>query len=177
MADYTINFLNGSSTLPATLPVGTYSFVSTTIPGYTDGTVGQFTITPLTTSVALSITANGTLQVTVEDDLGNPITAGALQLSDATGTTRYGDAETIVAGDVTFANVPYTASAIDFFIAQNGSDANHDPITTPQAVAMTQQIQDETILNARKQVSVNFTMDDGNYAGISPITGGLTVNG
>ena len=177
MADYTLNFVNGSTTLPSTLPVGTYSFVSTTIPGYADGTVAQFTITPTTTSVALSVTANGTLQVTVVDDLGNPITAGALQLSDETGATRYGDQKTIVDGDATFANVPHNVTCIDFFMAQNGSDANHDPIAVPQAVEMTQLEQNENVLNSRKTVSVNFTMADLNYAGITPITGGLVVNG
>jgi len=176
-SDYTIDFVNGSSTGSVTLPVGTYSFISTTIPGYADGNVAQFTITPTTTSVALSITANGTLQVTVEDDLGDPITAGALQLSDQTGSVRYGSEEDIVAGATSFGHVPYVATGIDFYIAQNGSDANHEPLPNPQAVDMTQQVQDETVINARKTVSPSFTMADANYAGITPVTGALVVNG
>ena len=65
-SDYTINFQNGSSTQPVTLPVGTYSFVSTTIPGYADGGIAQFTVEPTSTSIALSISASGTLEVTVK---------------------------------------------------------------------------------------------------------------
>lgn len=178
VSNHTLTFLNGSTTAPVSLPVGTYTFVSTTIPGYETGSVAQFTVTPTTTSVALSITANGSLAVTVEDDLGNPITAGALQLSNQTGATRYGTEQSIVSGNAAFANVPYNAlSGIDFYIAQDGSDASHDPITTPQAVAMTQQTQAETVLNNRKSISLNFTMADTNYAGITPVTGDLIVNG
>ncbi len=176
-SDYTITFLNGSSTAPVMLPVGTYSFVSTTIPGYADGGVAQFTVTPATTSLALSITANGTLQVTVEDDLGNSITTGALQLSDQTGDTRYGAEAEIVDGEASFPNVPYVDTGIDFYIAQDSSDENHEPIPTPQAVDMTEQIQTETMLNARKTVALNFTMEDANYAGITPVTGDLVMNG
>lgn len=176
-SDYAINFLNGSSTSAVTLPVGTYTFVSTTIPGYETGSVAQFTVTPTTTSAALRITADGTLTVVVEDDLGAPITAGALQLSDQTGDTRYGNEQNISTGTVAFANVPYTAAGIDFCLAQNGSDENHNPIETPQAVSMTQQAQTETVINSRKSVSMNFTMADENYAGITPVTGDLVVNG
>ena len=176
-SDYTLSFLNGSTSGSVTLPVGTYTFVSTTIPGYADGTVAQFTITPTTTSVALSLTANGTLTVTVEDDLGNPITAGALQLSNQAGGTRYGTEETIVNGLATFDNVPYDGTGIDFYMAQNGSDSNHDPLAVPQAVDMRQLTQAETVLNSRKTVTPSFTMADALYAGITPVTGDLVVNG
>ena len=177
-SDFTISFLNGSSTAPVTLPVGTYSYISNTIPGYAvGGNVAQFTITPTTTSVALSITADGELQVTVEDDLGDPITAGALQLSNQAGDIRYGDEEDITAGAVTFANVPYAAAGIEFYMAQNGSDAYHEPLADPQLVDMQQQQQQETVLNDRKTTSVSFTMADANYAGITPVTGDLVMNG
>ena len=89
-SNHTINFQDGSSTAPVSLPVGTYSFVSTDIPGYETGTVTQFTVTPTTTSVALSVTANGALTVTVKDDLGNSITSGEMQLSNQAGGIRYG---------------------------------------------------------------------------------------
>lgn len=176
-SDYTISFLNGSSTSAVTLPVGTYTFVSTTIPGYETGSVSQFTVTPTTTSVALRITADGTLTVTVEDDLGAPITAGAFQLSNQSGDTRYGDEQNISNGTAVFPNVPYTAAGIDFYLAQDGSDPNHDLITTPQAVAMTQQAQTETVINSRKGVSPSFTIADENYAGITPVTGNLVIHG
>lgn len=177
-SDYTINFLDGSSTVPVLLPVGTYSYISNTISGYAvGGSVAQFTVTPTTTSLALSITANGTLQVTVEDDLGAPITAGALQLSNLAGDVRYGTEEDIVAGAVTFANVPYAAAGMNFYMAQNSSDTDHDPLAAPQAVDMTQQTQQETVLNDRKSASVSFTMADANYSGITPVTGNLVMNG
>ena len=176
--NHTIEFLNGSSTGTIVLPVGTYSYGSNNVPGYADGTVNQFTITPATTSVSLEITANGTLTVLVKDDLDDPITAGVLQLSDETGATRYGDTENITDGESVFANVPYLATTgIDFYIAQNSSDANHVPITDPQAVSMELQEQTETIINERLGVTVEFTMEDANYAGITPVTGDLVVNG
>lgn len=176
--NHTINFLNGSSTGAISLPVGVYSYVSNTIPGYADGTVNQFTITPSTTSVALEIAANGTLTVVVEDDLGAPITAGVLQLSDQTGATRYGGTEDIANGEAVFTSVPYlAATGIDFYIDQDSSDANHDPIPNPQAVSMELQAQTETILNERKLIPLTFTMEDANYAGITPVTGDLVVNG
>lgn len=177
-SDYTISFLNGTSTSAVALPVGTYTFVSTTIPGYAvGGSVAEFTVTPTTTSLGLNIAADGTLNVTVEDDLGDPITAGALQLSNDTGGTRYGSAENIVAGAASFANVPYAAAGMAFYIAQDGSDDNHDPIATPQAVDMTLQTQSETVQNDRKSATVSFTMADANYAGITPVTGDLVMNG
>lgn len=175
-SDHTINFLNGSSTAAVTLRVGTYSFVSTTIPGYADGSVAQFTVTPTTTSLGLSITANGTLEVTVKDEDGSSITSGALQLSNQQGDVRYGDEEDIVSGAVTFANVPHGAG-ISFYMAQNGSDADHDPLADPQLVDMALQTQQEAVLNELKTTSVNFTMADGNYAGITPVTGNLVMNG
>lgn len=176
--NHTIDFLNGSSTGTIILPVGTYSYVSNTIPGYADGTVEQFVITPSTTEVALEITANGTLTVIVKDDLDDPITSGVLQLSDETGATRYGSTENIVDGESVFENVPYLATTgIDFYIAQDSSDANHVPISDPQAVSMELQEQTETILNERLGVTVEFTMEDAYYAGITPITGDLVVNG
>lgn len=177
-SDHTINFLNGTSTAPVALRVGTYSFVSTTIPGYADGgSVAQFTVTPTTTSLALSITADGTLQVTVKDEDGTSITSGALQLSNEAGDVRYGSEVDIVAGAVTFSNVPYAAAGIDFYMAQNGSDENHDPLEEPQAVDMTQQTQQEAVLNQLKTTSVSFTMADTNYSGITPVTGDLVMNG
>lgn len=176
--NHTIDFLNGSSTGAINLPVGVYSYVSNTIPGYADGTVEQFTITPSSTAVSLEITANGTLTVVVEDDLGDPITSGVLQLSDQTGATRYGSTQDIVSGDAVFANVPYlAATGIDFYIDQDSSDASHEPISNPQAVSMELQAQTETLINERKLMPLTFTMEDVNYAGITPVTGELVVNG
>ena len=175
--NYSINFLNGSSTGPVTLPVGSYTFVSTNIPGYESGTIVPFTITPTTTAVAISIAANGTMQVTVKDDLGVNITSGVLQLSNQTGAARYGDTVSITDGIASFPNVPYTAGGISFYVAQNSSDANHDPISAPQPVTLTQQTSTVAVVNDRKSVTPTFTMADSNYSGITPVTGDLTVFG
>ena len=177
--DYTITFIDGSSTSSLTLPVGDYTFKSTTITGYeVGGSVATFTVTPTTTSVALSITASGTMTVTVEDDTGTLITSGELFFSDDTGAVQYGAAETIDAGVATFTNVPYsTASPITCYIMQDGSDADHDPITTPELESMGSAAVTDTITNDRKSAEITFTVADANYDGFTPETGDIVVNG
>lgn len=177
--DYTIAFLDGSSTGSLTLPVGTYTFVSTNITGYeVGGSVASFDVTPTTTSVPLSITADGTMTVTVEDDIGTLITSGDLFFSDDTGAVQYGAAETIDAGVATFTNVPYsTASPITCYIMQDGSDGDHDPITTPVTETMGAATETDTVLNDRKTTTMTFTLADANYDGFTPETGNVVVNG
>lgn len=177
--DYPIAFVNGTSTGSLTLPVGTYTFVSTTIPGYVvGGSVANFTVTPTTTSVALSITAAGTMTVTVEDDLGTKITAGELFFSDDTGVPQYGSPKTIVAGTATFNNVPYsTTSPLQCYLMQNGSDSTHDPITTAESFTMGSASEAETVINDRKTTTMTFTVKDANYDGFTPETGNVVVNG
>ena len=175
--NYDLTFSNGLAT--ANLPVGTYTYVSNTIAGYSEGaTVDSFTVTPTTTSLNITITANGTLNISVVDDLNNPITEGSLQLSDSDGTTRYGTVSTIdSSGLASFANVPYDTTGISLFVAQDASDDSHDPLETPQAVSMTETPQNETIYNDRKAIEVGINLADAVYAGITPINGTLTVNG
>lgn len=175
--NYELDFTNGLAT--ADLPVGTYTYVSNTIAGYSEGaTVESFTVTPTTSSIDITITADGTLNITVVDDLDTPITEGSVQLSNNDGTTRYGTAATIdSSGLASFANVPYDATGISLFVAQDASDDSHDPIDTPQAVSMTETPQSETILNDRKAIAVGINLTDAIYAGITPINGTLTVNG
>lgn len=176
--NYEIQFVNGVAQ-NVKLPIGTYTFVSTTIPGYADATADEFTITKDTQTVEIALTAQGELTVRVVDDLGNVIESGTVQLSDATGETTYGEPETIdTQGEATFANVPYdTNGGVSLWVKQTQSDAYHLPIADPEEVAMTQQDQTETIENERAPLDQNVTAVDANYPGIVPLTGNITVNG
>jgi hypothetical protein len=177
-SDYTIEFVDGMSTGSVTLPVGNYTAKDIQIPGYETGSVQPFTITPTTTAIALSLSANGTLNITVQDDLGNNITAGTLQFSNAGKSEFYGSPVDIVDGAVSFANVPYEATTgISLHLVQDGSDGDHNPITDPQAVTMTETPQTEAVFNARKTQQPQFSMADVNYERITPVTGSLIING
>lgn len=175
--DKTITFTNGTAS-NVTLPVGTYTLKSSAIPGYIDGTIPEFTITSTTTDVALAITAQGTLSVTVTDDTGVKITTGTLQLSNQTGATPYGNIVTITDGAASFANVPYSATGnVDFYIDQLTTDSEHTILDTPQAVEMLTKEQSEAIENNRIAKSFNFTIADAVYSGITPLNGDITING
>lgn len=175
--EHLIDFENGVSTAAVELPVGKYTFVDTSVPGYEDGAVAEFTITPETTDVELHISAVGTLTVTVKDDAENAVTAGKLQLCNESGETKYGAEVDITDGSATFAHVPHSAAGVGFYLSQDGADSGHEPLETPQAVTMIEQAESATIIDARKSVSVNFTMVDPNYSGIAPVTGHLNITG
>lgn len=173
----TIPFINGSTAEAFSLPVGTYTFQSTTIPGYTGATMPSFEITPTTTDVALAITASGVLTITVTDENGDNITSGTIKLTD-NGSTQYGTTKTIADGRVEFANMPYIAvTGVNFYIDQPTSDPTHDPIVAPLATSMTTATQTVPLENNLKHASVNFTMADANYVGITPLTGDVLVQG
>lgn len=173
----TLTFTDGVAS-KVTLPVGTYTYNSDTIPGYKNATMESFTITSKTTSLDLEITAAGLLKVNVVDDLGTKITAGKLQLSNVDKTVTYGEEQEISDGEAEFANVPYLdTTGINFYVAQDGSDEEHLPLDQPQAVSMKEESQTETIENARKPVMLNLTLKDANYEDITPITGDLVVLG
>lgn len=175
--DRPITFDNGTASA-VSLPVGTYTLSSSAIPGYADGTIPEFTITSATTDVALAITAQGTLSVTVTDDTGVKITSGTLQLSDEHANIPYGNTVTITAGEATFANVPYSATGnVDFFINQLGTDSEHTSLATPQAVEMQTKTQTAAVENSRISKSFNFTIADAVYNGITPLTGIINING
>lgn len=174
--NYTLTVDNGQVT-GAQLPVGTYTYVSNTIPGYTTGTLESFTITPSTTALDIFITADGTLTVNVKDDLGADITAGSLVFSSADGASEYGAAVNITNGTATFSNVPYDTAGIALNIKQPASDESHDPIATPQAYSMTESPATTNIINQRKVITLDLTLADENYAGVTALNGNLVVNG
>lgn len=179
MADQerTINFVNGVAE-NVTLPVGNYTFVSSQIPGYTTATATDFTITRDTQTVTVTLTADGVLNIQVVDDLGNSITAGSLNLSNADGTTVYGSPVDIgTDGTATFNNVPYdTTTPVNVWVDQAASDPDHEPIDTPQAVEMDANPTTETIINDRVTTTVTVNATDANYPGITPLNGTLTYN-
>lgn len=173
----TITFNNGVAT-GVTLPVGTYQLVSSSIPGYEDATIPPFTITKDTQKVVLRISANGQLVVTVVDEADDPITAGSLRLSNASGTTPHGNAVDISNGKAVFRNVPYSPTAgTNLWVSQPESDENHDPIDAPQEKRMFSSMEQLTIVNERKSVAVNMEMIDANYPGVAALTGDIIVSG
>ncbi|MCQ2442774.1 MAG: hypothetical protein MJ077_06610 [Oscillospiraceae bacterium] len=178
--NHTISFVDGKAE-NIKLPIGTYTYVSNTIPGYSEGgTVNSFTITKDTASLELKITANGELVINVKDDLDAPITAGNVQLSNSNGSVVYGNAADIAEGKATFTHVPYDdINGIGLYIGQAASDDDHDPIgtDTPVSYSMTATPGAVDIMNARKQVEFTLTLSDAFFTGITALNGDLVVNG
>ena len=176
-SERTIVFTNGQAQ-NISLPIGKYTYVSSTIPGYTDATVEGFEIRENTKRVELSITANGRLKVHVIDDLDEEIVSGSLQFSDSTGKTTYGAPAVINKGYATFKNVPYDESeGINVWISQPASDDTHDPIKTPQAEVLTEAESTAVIINKRETSTVDIALEDHNYPGIAGLTGSITFMG
>lgn len=177
--NHTITIVNGKAE-NVKLPIGTYTYVSNTIPGYSNGgSVKNFTITRQTTSVEAFISANGELTVNVKDDADAPITAGNVQLSNSDGSTMYGTAVNITEGKAVFSNVPYDINGIGLYIGQAASDEEHDPIgtTNPVSYSMTATPATTDIVNQRKQAEFTLTLADEFYAGITALNGELVING
>lgn len=165
---FTLNFIDGKAS--ALLPIGSYSYISNTIRGYKNGTVDGFKINANTKTVDLTITADGVLNVSVKDSEGTPIANGKLRITDGAGTD-YGKEITITQGAASFSNLPYDAdSPIIYYVEQNGSDPTHFPVTTPQQVTADRTPEQLDILNERGR-TVDVTLTDNNYPGITPLTG------
>ncbi len=177
--NHILNIVNGKAE-NVRLPVGTYTYVSNTIPGYSNGgTVKSFTVTRETTSVDVQIAADGELTINVKDDIDQPITSGNVQLSNSDGSTVYGSVAQIAEGKATFSNVPHDINGIGLYIGQAASDETHDPIgiTNPVAYSMTATPAATDIINQRKQQEFTLNLSDEFYAGITPLNGDLVVNG
>lgn len=180
-SNHVITFANGVAS-NVTLPVGEYTFVpgSITIPGYTNATATNFTITSATQTVTLQLTANGVLNVTVQGDPGTPIVGAKLQMSNSSGTTDYGTAATTdTQGQASFNHLPYgtTENPTDLWVHQLNSDASHAPIDAPQAVSMGTTPKNIDITNQRLAANITMNASDANYPGITPISGQITYNG
>ena len=178
-SNITIPFTNGAATVD-NVPVGTYSYVSNTIPGYQGATMPDFTINSLQTNIELKLSANGTLTVNVVDDVGSPVQAGSVQMYALDGTTPLGAPVEIKDGAAVFNYVPHTSTGINFIIKQAATDGDHILNTEPVNVSMTQQTQAVQIINQRVTVQVSFKITDANYPGIIPASemdGNVVVNG
>ncbi len=200
--NYVINFTNGVSA-PISLPVGKYTFVSTTIPGYENAgtTMGEFEVTASSTVIPIKLSANGVLTVDVRDDQDTAITAGEIELTNSAKTKMYAayltEAEALgisvekpvhltllVNEENSFKRSiaarlaeDLSVGGISVYLKQNGSDAGHNPITDVQAATMDRQSHTEYVINERKSFNVTLNVEDENYDGITDFTGNVTVIG
>lgn len=175
----TIPFTNGTATVDNVL-VGTYTYISNTIPGYQGATMPDFSINTAQTNIELKLSASGTLTVNVLDDVGKPIQSGSVQMYATDGTTPLGSPVEISNGAAVFNHVPYSGSGVNFIIKQAATDGDHILNTEPVSVSMTQQTRTVQIINQRVPVQVNFKVVDANYPGIIPVSemdGNVVVNG
>ncbi len=167
MANYTVNITNGSGS--QVMQKGTYT-VSATAAGYDVSTLSPTTYTASESagSQAFTLSANGTLTFIVNDtgaDGGTPITSGTIVMTDATGTTEYGQAVSINAnGEAVFENVPYgTAdSPFQLYFKQLTTADGYNVYDGVISIAMTAQTQTEYVQNSAA-AEQSFTLLDENY--------------
>ncbi len=176
MPNYTVTITNGSGT--QTMQRGTYT-VTATAAGYDPSTLtpDTFTATDSAATQAFTLSANGTLTLTVNDTGaagGTPITSGTLVMTDASGTTEYGQPVTIGAnGEAVFANVPYGTAGEPFslYFKQLTTADGYNIFNGIIAVSMTSQTQTEYVQNTAAAPQT-FSLTDANYQ--LPISGSLT---
>ncbi len=175
MANYNVTITNGQGS--QVMQAGTYT-VSATANGYDLSTLTPttFTATTAPSTQAFTLSANGTLTFTVNDTGaagGTPVSGGTLVMTDATGTTEYGQPVTIGAdGTAVFANVPYgtTDAPFQLYFKQLTAADGYNPFEGVISVSMTAQTQTEYIQNTAT-VEQTFTLTDANYD--MPIDGTL----
>ncbi len=175
MANYNVTITNGTGS--QAMKKGSYS-VSATANGYDVSTLTPktFTATENEGSQSFTLSANGTLTFNVNETGaagGTPITSGSIVMTDATGTTEYGQPVSISAnGDAVFENVPYGSADTPFqlYFKQLSSDENHNAFDGVISVSMTAQTQTEYIQNTAIAVQT-FNLTDANYG--LPIDGSL----
>lgn len=179
MANYNVTISNGTGS--QRMQKGTYS-VTATAAGYDESSLSPntFTATDATGSQAFTLSANGTLTFNVNETGaagGTPITSGSVIMTDSTGATEYGTAQTIGAdGNVVFNNVPYGTDDAPFrlYFKQLSTDDDHNIFEGVITVDMTSQTQTEYIQNTAT-AEQNFTLLDANYG--LPIDGTLNFTG
>ncbi len=178
MATYNVTITNGEGS--QAMQRGTYN-VTAVANGYDTATLEPktFTATEAPATQAFTLSANGTLTINVNETGaagGTPITSGTLIMTDATGTTEYGQAVTIDAnGDAVFENVPYgtTAEPFQLYFKQLTTADGYNIFDGVISVAMTAQTQTEYVQNTAAAVQT-FTLNDANYN--LPIDGTLTFD-
>lgn len=177
---YEVNITNGSGS--QNMKAGTYSVSAKTARGYdlTSLNPTSFTATTSGTTGAFTLTASGTLTFTINEtgaSGGTPITSGTIVMTDSSGDTQYGQPVNISnQGVATFNNVPYgdTDSPYTLYFKQLTSDDNHNVYDGVITVNMTNETQNEYVINSAI-VSQSFTLTDATYTGL-PISATLEFN-
>ncbi len=175
MANYNVTITNGTGS--QAMQKGTYT-VTATATGYDVSTLTPttYTATDAENTQAFTLSANGTLTVNVNETGaagGTPITSGSIVMTDASGTTEYGQPVTIDAnGDAVFENVPYGDAGTPFqlYFKQLTTDENHNIFEGVISVAMSAQTQTAYVQNTATAVQT-FTLTDENYG--MPVDGSL----
>ncbi len=176
MANYTVTITNGTGS--QAMQRGAYA-VTAEANGYDPSTLNPqtYTATDSENTQAFTLSANGTLTFVVNDTGaagGTPITGGTIVMTDATGTTEYGQPVTIDAGgNAVFENVPYgtTTEPFQLYFKQLTTADGYNIFEGVIPVSMTAQTQTEYIQNTAA-AQQTFTLTDANYD--LPVDGTLT---
>ncbi len=179
MANYTVTITDGNGS--QVMQKGTYT-VTAEATGYDVSTLSPttFTATESAGSQAFTLSANGTLTLTVNDTGaagGTPITSGTIVMTDSTGNTEYGQPVSIDAsGNAVFENVPYgtTTEPFQLYFKQLTTADGYNIFEGVISVSMTAQTQTEYVQNTAA-AEQTFTLTDANYG--MPIDGALQFDG
>ncbi len=175
MANYNVTITNGNGS--QVMQAGTYDVTATAV-GYDTSTLTPktFTATGDPATQAFTISANGTLTLTVNDTGaagGTPVTGGTFVMTDETGAAEYGQPVTVDgSGNAVFDNVPYGTAGQPFtlYFKQLTAADGYNPAQGVITVDMTSQTQTEYVQNAAA-AQQTFTLADANYA--MPVDGEL----
>ncbi len=176
MATYNVTINNGTGS--QVMQAGSYDVTATAF-GYDTSTLTPktFTATGAPATQAFTLSANGTLTLTVNDTGaagGTPVTGGSFVMTDETGATEYGQPITVDgSGNAVFNNVPYgtTDQPFRLYFKQLTAADGFNPVQGVVTVDMTAQTQTEYVQNAAA-AEQTFTLTDANYD--MPVDGELT---
>ncbi len=168
---YQVTITNGTGSLA--MQKGEYAVTCTQAQGYnlTSLSPTTYTVTTAPGSQAFTLTADGTLTLTVNEtgaQGGTPITSGSIVMTDQTGATEYGSAVTIdQTGVATFNNVPYGdgTNPITLYFKQTATDADHNLYESVITVTMDAQTVTSYVKNDPIALQ-SFTLTDATYSGL-----------
>ncbi len=179
MANYNVTITDGTGS--QVMQKGTYTVTATAF-GYDVDTLAPttYTATDSEGSQAFTLSANGTLTLNVNETGaagGTPVTGGTIVMTDATGTTEYGQPVTVDAsGNAIFENVPFgtTTQPFQLYFKQLTTAEGYNVFDGVISVTMSAQTQTEYVQNTAA-AQQNFTLKDANYD--LPIDGSLGFTG
>ncbi len=142
MANYNVTITNGTG--GQAMQTGNYS-VSVNAAGYTNSslTPKSYSATAETGQGVFTLAAEGTLMFIVNEtgaSGGTPVTSGTIIMTDSTGNTTYGSAESIDSnGNAVFENVPYgnAESPYTIYFRQLTTDDTHNIYSNVMDTLMT----------------------------------------